>query len=145
MLWSNQLNKEDFMKLFLVLAALGSLVACSSTPKGTTETTQAPVAASTQKTEAVAPPSSSTKPVAEKSVTAPKTTPSAATDSGTTCKAGADERTLAINVKEAGCELVYTKMGETKTIASQIQGNEKCEEVFSKVKENLTKANFSCE
>lgn len=61
------------------------------------------------------------------------------------CKSGSDERKLSIQVKGSGCELNYTKAGETKSIASQINGSEKCEEVMTNIKNKLVAANYTCQ
>lgn len=61
------------------------------------------------------------------------------------CTSGADERLLAISTQGEGCELNYTKAGETKTIATQIIGDGRCVEVMGNVKKNLEGAQFSCQ
>lgn len=137
------------MKLIITLLAVATLSACAS--KKTAETpakTETPATMAADKAAADA--KKDTKKSAKK-VTKSETAQTAAAGSqavGTTevnCKSGSDERKLAINVKGAGCELNYTKAGETKAIASQINGSEKCEEVMTSVKDKLVAANFSCQ
>lgn len=136
------------MKLLKLSAALISICFFASCASKTKTETAAPVVA---KTEVAPVKSAETKTAESKKSTkkvkataaVPKAT-TAAASSEATCKAGAEERKLAIQAKDAGCELQYTKAGETKTIASQITGNEKCEEVMTKVKANLTAAGYDC-
>ena len=61
------------------------------------------------------------------------------------CKSGSEERKLEIQTKEKGCELLYTRLGETKTIATQIVGHEKCEQVLAGIQEKLVASAFKCE
>lgn len=74
--------------------------------------------------------------------TAASAEPTSATEA--ICKAGTDERKLAIVAKDTGCELQYTKAGQTSTIASQIIGNVKCESVMTNIKEKLIAAGYTC-
>lgn len=136
------------MKQLIVLIALSSLAACASktsTPSptmATTTETAAPKAAETSTPETKkAVPSAKKAPAKKESTTATSAVGAAEMN----CKSGSDERKLAIQVKEAGCELQYVKAGESKVIASQIKGSEKCEEVMTSVKEKLVAANFSCQ
>ena len=137
------------MKLAITLLALTLVTACASkktepakteTPK--TMTAEKP-AIEVKKEE------KRTKKGAKKaSDEAAAATPAAKSAVGTAevnCKSGTDERKLAIQVKGSGCELMYTKAGETKAIASQMNGSEKCEEVMTSVKEKLVAANYTCQ
>lgn len=140
------------MKLIITLLAIAALSACASK-----KTAEAPAKLETPATvaaeKAAAEPKKDDKAVKKSAKKAVKTeTAAAASDAKSTvgtaevnCKSGSDERKLAIVVKDAGCELNYTKAGETKAIASQINGSEKCEEVITAVKEKLVAANFTCE
>ena len=62
----------------------------------------------------------------------------------TVCKSNEDERKLLISTVNEGCKLDYIKNNETKTVATQIIGNKKCEEVFNAIKTKLVAANFNC-
>lgn len=138
------------MQSILAIAVVSLFFAsCASTKK--TETTTTTTTATKAETQPVTP--TKEKPSAKKTgvkKTETTTTESAAASSSAaggevTCKAGTDERKLAVTPKEQGCELQYTKAGNTSTIASQIIGNEKCETVQTNVKEKLIAAGFSCE
>jgi hypothetical protein len=139
------------MKLIITLLAIATLSACAS--KKTAEApakTETPATVAAEKSAADAKKDDKSKKSAKKE-TKTETAQTAATSTGAvgtaevTCKSGSDERKLAINVKGSGCELAYTKAGETKSIASQINGSEKCEEVMTSVKEKLVAANYACQ
>ncbi len=137
------------MKLILVLLTLTLTAACASKTKtgqvtaAKTETPSSMKATPTVKVEAKKEEKHSTKKSHAKTIVsaeAKATTGSAEL----VCKSGSDERKLNIQVKDSGCELQYTKAGETKVIASQISGSEKCEEVMTSVKEKLVASGFTC-
>lgn len=140
------------MKLIITLLAIATLSACAS--KKTADT---PAKTETPATMAAAKPAPEVKKeekTAKKSAKKAAKTETAQTAAATTgtvgtaevnCKAGSDERKLSIQVKGSGCELNYTKAGETKSIASQINGSEKCEEVMTTVKNKLVAANYVCQ
>lgn len=139
-------HMEIEMKLIITLLAVATLSACASkktaeAPVTKTETpatmTAAKATTETKKEEKTAKKAATTEATAAKE--------SAVGTAEVNCKSGADERKLAINVKGSGCELNYTKAGETKSIASQINGSEKCEEVMTTVKNKLVAADFSCQ
>jgi hypothetical protein len=61
------------------------------------------------------------------------------------CTLNGDNRVLAITKNETGgCELNYTKNGETKSLANSAANASYCEEVQNRVKGNLVTAGFSC-
>ncbi|MBL7542293.1 MAG: hypothetical protein JNL11_00685 [Bdellovibrionaceae bacterium] len=132
------------MKKIIFTLAISLIVGCSSsgkkqaadtqpvTPSGTPAVNQAPAQSAPISTEA----SKSSK---SKEASAPST----ATE--VTCTSGQDVRKLSIKSKEQGCELDYTKAGQASSIASQIIGKEKCEEVSTRIQEKLIAANFKCE
>lgn len=140
------------MKLIITLLAIATLSACAS--KKTADT---PAKTETPATMAAAKPAPEVKKeekTAKKSAKKAAKTETAQTAAAKTsevgtaelnCKAGSDERKLSIQVKGSGCELNYTKAGETKSIASQINGSEKCEEVMTTVKNKLVAANYVCQ
>ena len=60
------------------------------------------------------------------------------------CSAASDERILAVVPVEQGCELLYTKMGETKTIATASFELSYCEAVQTRISKKLETAGFDC-
>lgn len=60
------------------------------------------------------------------------------------CAAAGDERILAVVPVEQGCELLYTKVGETKTIASASLELSYCEAVQTRISKKLETAGFDC-
>lgn len=62
-----------------------------------------------------------------------------------TCKLGGDTRTIGIKSVDEGCEVIYTKFGESTSIASGSKGSSHCANVVTKVRDNLQNAGFSCE
>jgi hypothetical protein len=135
------------MKLLITLLALTLVTACAS--KKTAETNLAKT--ETPATMAAAQPAKTETKKEEKHSAKKSKAPAAPTAQAAVggaeviCKSGADERKLSIQVKDAGCELQYTKAGAAKMIASQIKGSEKCEEVMTQVKEKLVASNFTCQ
>jgi len=108
--------------------------ACASTNK-TTEPASTPAP-----TKAAAPvkPSQSTTP---KAVAKPETKATAAVE----CIQGKDTRTLhVVSQSPAGCELKYSKFGNTDTAATSSTGLQHCETVRDKIKGNLETAGFKC-
>jgi hypothetical protein len=139
------------MKLLITVTTfvtMAFLMACASKSTSSTTPDPAPVSTETPATMKSAQVEKVEKktPVKKEmhSTTPAKTDSSAVGTAEVNCTAGTDERKLAIQVKETGCELQYTKSGETKVIATQISGSEKCEEVMTQVKERLVGAQFDC-
>jgi hypothetical protein len=60
------------------------------------------------------------------------------------CSAANDERILAVVPVEQGCELLYTKVGETKTIASASFELSYCEAVQTRISKKLETSGFIC-
>ena len=62
-----------------------------------------------------------------------------------TCSSSNDVRTI-VNQKSdtGGCEVVYTKFGESKVIATAQKDIEYCNGVVDRVRKNLEAANFIC-
>lgn len=140
------------MKLVITLLAIATLSACASkkTAEAPVTKTETPATMSAEKSATDAKKDDKDAKKSAKKAAKTETAQTAAKESavGTAevnCKSGSDERKLAINVKGSGCELNYTKAGETKSIASQINGSEKCEEVMTSVKDKLVAANFACQ
>jgi hypothetical protein len=65
--------------------------------------------------------------------------------SSVTCTHNSEKRTIAVQAKDSGCEVMYTKMGETKSIATAAHGDKYCQGVVSKIQKNLTGAGYSCQ
>ncbi len=131
------------MKLTAKLAALlivaAFFVSCSSKQKSTTDTTAATPA---QATDAKKDAKADAKKDGEKSTTEK---PAAAASAGAmTCKNGSDTRTLEVVAKDSGCEVSYTKFGETTTPASSVNGTAHCDSVRDRIKTNLENAGFQC-
>lgn len=61
------------------------------------------------------------------------------------CKSGNEGRRIEVQKKGSGCEVVYTKKGESKVIAQQKLGNLRCDHVFQDLQSKLTKGGFTCE
>lgn len=63
-----------------------------------------------------------------------------------TCKSGKDTRTLVKKDMEAGgCEVIYTKGGEEKSIAQAKNDTSYCDKTIGKMKEKLVSGGFTCE
>lgn len=116
----------------IVVSALG-FTACSSTKKMNKDA--ATEAAKTAEASA------------DKAVKATKDAKAkvAAAAGDVTCTSGKDSRTIGVKAVDAGCEVVYTKFGETSSVASASSGSEHCANVVSKIKDNLSNAGFKCE
>ena len=62
------------------------------------------------------------------------------------CKAPGDDRSITRAVNEGGgCEVVYTKGGESKTVANEANDLTYCDQVVEKIRNNLVGAGFKCE
>lgn len=62
-----------------------------------------------------------------------------------TCTKGKDERKLEVVKKGQGCELAYTKFGETKAVASSKSGTEHCEKIMERIEGKLKVASYTCQ
>ena len=132
------------VKSILFLTVLAAFVGCTSAKK--TETPAATPTPTAATTPAASTDNKMEKADAKKKMTRPAKTASAdANAKEVKCTSGSDERLLAIGAKDEGCELKYTKAGETKTIATQIVGDGRCVEVMGSVRKNLEGAQFSCQ
>lgn len=130
-------------KLVLVLA-MGFLTSCAS-KKTTTETTTA-VGPTTATTPAATAATVETKKEdTKKSKATAKKAGEAKTAAEVTCTSKQETRKLAIKAKDQGCELEYTKGGQPTSVASQVVGQAKCEEVSTRIQEKLIAAGYSCE
>lgn len=124
-------------KLALAALVLAFVGACANKQK-VEQTNEKTVPAPT-KDQAPTPPPKNKK---HKKATAAST---AGISDSVKCTHDKDERTIEVSDKDGGCETVYTKMGEAKTIATSAHGKEHCEEVSAKIQKNLSTAGFSCQ
>ncbi|HEX4924495.1 MAG TPA: hypothetical protein VFV50_10430, partial [Bdellovibrionales bacterium] len=60
------------------------------------------------------------------------------------CKSGGDVRKLAVVPKGSGCEVEYTKAGETKSIGSAQNDKDFCPNLLEKVKARLETSGYTC-
>ncbi|MCB0347432.1 MAG: hypothetical protein KDD37_01280 [Bdellovibrionales bacterium] len=60
----------------------------------------------------------------------------------TECKSGTDVRSIDVKSADGAFEVIYTKFGEAKSIATG--GREHCEAIRDRVKGNLANAGFTC-
>lgn len=64
---------------------------------------------------------------------------------GYLCASGGDERKLALkSTPSGGCEVLYTKAGNTTSIAHADHETSYCEKALEKTKANLEKAGYNC-
>lgn len=120
----------------IVVAALG-LQACSSSKKAAKDS-----AAVNAKTEGPV----TTEESAQAGKNAAKRGKVAKTLAGETkCTSGSDVRTIGVKDVGTGCEVIYTKMGESNSVASASSGSTHCVNVVTKIKDNLSNAGFTCE
>lgn len=132
------------------LAILGLLAACSSKTKTAETTTPAPTTATPATTAPVKAEATSTiadKKSAKKAKIATETAATSAKVEGKlTCTAGNEVRTLEVKASEGkACEVIYTKAGESKSIATAITDTAYCDSVTQKVSKNLEAAGYKCE
>ncbi len=128
------------MNLLAAAVLVLALSACGSKTKKEETATPTTPAATTPATS-----SGSEKPADQKMTNKSKKSTIDLDAKEIKCMSGSDERTLANTAKDSGCELIYTKGGEAKTIATQIIGDAKCVEVMGKVRANLENAGFKCQ
>lgn len=61
------------------------------------------------------------------------------------CEHGSDKRIVVIETKtDAGCEVHYTKFGNSEKVASAVHTPTFCEEVKDKIRAHLEAGQFSC-
>ncbi|MDR3607197.1 MAG: hypothetical protein P4M08_07450 [Oligoflexia bacterium] len=114
------------MKKFFVLIlaiAMASTYACSSAPK---------------KAETPATPSPSAPVNAEQKAASPSL-------KSMSCQKDSDNRTVEIQAKGAGCDVMYTKFGKTHSVASSSAGNGHCEKTLAHMKKKLEASGFHCQ
>ena len=62
-----------------------------------------------------------------------------------TCSLKAEKRVLEVKNADGGCEVMYTKGGEAKSVASSRHGNEHCKKTVENIKGKLVAAGWSCQ
>jgi hypothetical protein len=60
------------------------------------------------------------------------------------CEQGTDKRTVLIESKDGGCEVHYSKFGNSEKIAYSAHSQEYCVEVKEKIRSRLEAAQFTC-
>jgi len=65
-------------------------------------------------------------------------------DAVRTCSLKKDVRKIEVVEAGKGCEVMYTKFGETKSIATSALGMAHCNSTSEKIAVNLAEAGFSC-
>ncbi|OYZ18619.1 MAG: hypothetical protein B7Y39_13275 [Bdellovibrio sp. 28-41-41] len=137
------------MTKFVFLLAMGLMIGCSNaSKKASTETATGPSTVTTPATTTAAATVETKKEDTKKSKTksaATKTAGDAKTAAEVTCTSKQEVRKLSIKAKDQGCELEYTKGGQPTSVASQVAGQAKCEEVSTRIKEKLVAAGYTCE
>lgn len=131
---------------FVFLLAMGLMIGCTNAAKKQTAETKA--GPETATTPAPAAPAATADVAPAKDAKKAKTTKAATTTTAAgdvTCTSGQDVRKLSIKGKEQGCELEYTKAGQPSSVASQIVGQAKCEEVLTRIQDKLVAAGYKCE
>lgn len=132
------------MTKFVFLLAMGLMIGCTNAAKKqTAETNAGPATATAPAAPAATAEVAPAKDAKKTKATKAATTTTAAGD--VTCTSGQDVRKLSIKGKEQGCELEYTKAGQASSVASQIVGQAKCEEVLTRIQDKLVAAGYKCE
>ena len=138
------------MKLTTIYLTVALAVAgCASKETAKTDAEKAVEKAATEQKTKVTQKIESKKEKAQKPVVeAQEGVESAATAEAfgsVTCKSGGDERTVATHKTETGgCEVKYTKNGETNSVANAVSDETYCNGVVGKIKGNLEAAGFTC-
>lgn len=141
------------------LAIIGLFAACSSKTKTAETTSTTPAVTTTAAAPTAATTTTATTAKTEKKTKADKKAKSAAKAATTetaaattkaegkvTCTTGKETRTLEVKKADGkACEVIYTKAGEAKSIASAIADTAHCEAVTQKVSKNLEAAGYKCE
>lgn len=136
------------MKNSIFLIPLVIILGCaSSTPKATTESAKTALKKADEKeklTETAK--AGAGKAEAKAKEAGEKAEKTVETADKVTCKSGAEERSIAKrSVEGGGCEVVYTKGGEEKVIATAKADLGYCDKAHEKLKANLETAGFKCE
>jgi hypothetical protein len=68
----------------------------------------------------------------------------AAAPGAVTCSMKAEKRVLEVKSANGGCEVMYTKGGETKSVATSKHSTDHCNKTVEKIKGNLAAAGWTC-
>lgn len=71
--------------------------------------------------------------------------PNDATITRVVCKSAKEERVLEMHSRVDGCELLYTRAGNTRSIATSRLGDAACKAVRGKTQSNLERSGYRCE
>ena len=115
------------MKFLTAIATILLFASCSSASKNTNTTTNT-AKETTQTSTTVAAKTDTKMDAAHKAQ----------------CRLNEDQRTIALMPKGDGCEVIYTKMGQAKMIASDAKGTKHCDDVVTKIEKHLTDAGYTC-
>lgn len=139
-------------KIFQVAIITGfvtsGLLGCSSKGKSeakASEAKPAAAAAATPSTETRTTPVSKAVKAVKKEAAKATAAATEASVGSTSCKSGSDQRSIEVKPAGEGCEVVYTKAGEAKTVASAVSDKGHCNNVAEKITNNLKTAGYSCE
>lgn len=143
-----QTRKMNYaIQTMLSLVAICFAASCAS--KNTTSTSS-PTATTTASAPAANTPAATTTPLTKTNSKNSKQSSAAAVASASasklTCTSGKEVRTLEIK-SETGkaCDLIYTKGGESKSLASAKSDTAYCQKIIEKVSKNLSSAGYKCE
>ena len=84
------------------------------------------------------------KEPAKKEMVADKGAKTMASGDSVNCTVGGDSRTIEVREDGKGCQVIYTKHGESNSIASGTYGLDHCKKVQDQIKGNLSSAGFTC-
>lgn len=115
-------------KIWLGIGLVFFFTACATDTKSSSGTDSTATAMEAEKVEAIP-----TKSVAKK------------TADIVVCTVDKDERSIEVKSVGKGCEVFYTKYGETKSIAESNWGLAHCKKIQEKIKNTLVSAGFVCE
>lgn len=136
--------------MFIAVAALiGACAHHKDAAKTDTSTAQPPAATAptkAQEKQAKKAEKKAKKEAKKAAQTEAKGDAGAAPAAGTiSCKSGTVQRTIEVKDKDGGCETIYTKDGESKSVATSGTGKDYCQKTADKIKGNLEKSGYTCQ
>ncbi len=136
----------DFATGFIMVSVCGLAIGCSSSPKKQDAAAGAttPAASTSSTPQAATADTSSTGKGKKTSGKSSGNMAAAVEGSVVNCTSGDDKRSIELRSKDAGCEVLYTKTGESKSVANETSGSDYCKKTVEKIQANLTTAGFSC-
>lgn len=117
------------MKILMTMICLAAVVACNSAKKKDAPTTE----------------KAAVTDAAKKAKEEKAKTKSGETAGSVTCVLDKDSREIKVVRNGTGCEVQYTKLGQTNSIANSANGVAHCEKVLEKIKGNLSGSGYKCE